>query len=86
MIADGDDDLRFIYWGDLFLYQRASSAFFAIWLRFLAVSFLALAGPPFNPPSLPRAAPPNYEQVVLAFEHPLTNYPCPNLKWGTTCK
>jgi hypothetical protein len=39
-----------------FLFHRALAAFVAIWLRFFGESFLALAFPPFNPPSLPRAA------------------------------
>ena len=35
--------------------QRAWAAVCADLLRSAAVSFFALAGPPFNPPSLPRA-------------------------------
>ena len=54
MWRGGSKGKRQIY-GDFF-FQRASAAFFEIWLRFFAESFLSLAFPPFNPPSLPRAA------------------------------
>ena len=39
-----------------FLFHRAVAAFFAISERFLAVSLIALAGPPISPPRRPRAA------------------------------
>ena len=40
----------------LSLRHRFSAAFRAISDRLLALSFAALAGPPFNPPRRPRAA------------------------------
>lgn len=52
---DGVSGLFGFHGGNLVLFQRARAASLAIWLRRSGVSLLALAVPPFRPPSFPRA-------------------------------
>ena len=50
-----DHSLQLIFGDQGFLLQRALAALAAIWDRFLGLMAAALAAPPFNPPSRPRA-------------------------------